>query len=66
MPLMMSVISKTPNTFFDFFKMDAAALAHGERGEIQDLRAENGVIIDEHVVVLQNFLTRQAGHGGDV
>lgn len=51
---------------FDFFKMDAAALAHGERGEIQDLRAENGVIIDEHVVVLQNFLARQAGHGGDV
>ena len=51
---------------FDFFKMDAAALAHGERGEIQDLRAENGVVIDEHVVVLQNFLTRQAGHGGDV
>ena len=39
MPLTMSVISKTPNTF-DFFKMDAAALAHGERGEIQNFCAE--------------------------
>ena len=33
--------------------MDAAALAHGERGEIQNFCAENGVVIDEHVVVLQ-------------
>ena len=46
--------------------MDAAALAHGKRGEIQNFCAENGVVIDEHVVVLQNFLARQAGHGGDV
>ena len=48
------------------FKVDAPALAHGQGGEVQCFRAEDGVVPDEHIVILYDLLAAHTGIRGDV